>query len=402
MALTFDTSPPSLTMPTTASEWSRKHPGWVVTVVVLIVALLWAYVALFTFPLQAQQLATARRAFTAETNRLILAQESYDTVASTHGAAKKTAQMTEKTVAANVESHKKLFTEPAVRALGDADETLKRAIAAKPGEKVSAGDAAHPSISIRGYRAATKDLSAKVRLTREASKTTKRATTIIASSRKDAVTALVNLGTAGENTGAGLYAADTLATPATRDAFVAALTELRAANKVASISMTAAQLTALSDAVSEYDDAGQAMESSQKVGEANFKVSQAKEKAQQKADEEKRKRQATASPTPTPSPSLSVTAAPTPPPVAIVPPQPTQTPTPSQTPTAKPTPAPAPTAPTVTTAGNYQASCTPGDLAFVQAANPGDTVALAPDFAFTYQVGKTSSGWTVSVYRCAP
>jgi hypothetical protein len=400
MALTFDTAPPSLTMPTSASEWSRKHPGWVVTVLVLVVALLWAYVALFTFPLKAQQLATARRAFTAETNRLILAQESYDTVASTHGAAKKTAQATEKTVSANVKSHKTLFTEPAVRALGDADKDLERSIAAKPGVKVSAGEAAHPSASIRGYRSATNDLSAKVRLTQDASKTTKRVTSTMAASRKDAVTALVNLGTAGENTGPGLYAADTLASGSTRTTFSVALTNLETANKAGSVSMTAVQLTTLSAAVTAYDDAGQAMESSQKVGEANLKVSQAKDKAQQKADEEKRKREATASPTPTPTPAPSKTAVPTAPPVVIAPPQVTPTPAPAKTPTATPTPTP--TEPTVTTAGNYQPSCAAGDIAFTQAANAGDTVALAPDFAYTYRVSKASSGWAVSVYRCAP
>ncbi len=52
---------PSLAMPTTAAEWTKKHPGWVVTVLILVFALLWAYVALFTFPLKEQQLATARR-----------------------------------------------------------------------------------------------------------------------------------------------------------------------------------------------------------------------------------------------------------------------------------------------------------------------------------------------------
>ncbi|MGW8431122.1 hypothetical protein ACWGJ9_08360 [Curtobacterium citreum] len=398
MALTFEAASPQLAMPTTAAEWSKKHPGWVVTVLVLIAALLWAYVALFTFPLKTQQLATARRAFTAETNRLILAQESYDTVASTHQAAKKTAEVTEKTVSSNVKAHKALFTAPAVRALGDADHALEQAIAAKPGEKVSAGDAAHPSKSIRGYRAATKDLSEKVRQTQAASKTTKRVTGAISASRKDAVTALANLGTAGENTGPGLYGADTLATFATRSAFSSALADLRTANKASSESMTAAQLTSLSTAISAYDRAGQAMESSQKVGEANLKVSQAKDKAKQKAEEEKRKRQATASPTPTPTPSATV--APTAPPVVIVPPEPKPTPTPAKTPTATPTPVP--TEPAVTTAGNYQQSCTPGELAFTQAANAGDTVSLAPDFAYTYQVAKATSGWTVSVYRCGP
>ncbi len=60
------------------------------------------------------------------------------------------------------------------------------------------------------------------------------------------------------------------------------------------------------------------------------------------------------------------------------------------------------TKPTVTTAGNYQASCTAGDLAFTQTAAAGDTVALAPDFAYTYQVAKSDTGWTVSVFRCGP
>lgn len=398
MTLTFDAARPPLAMPTTAAEWSRKHPGWVVTVVILIVALLWAYVALFTFPLKAQQLATARRAFTAETNRLILAQESYDTVASTHSSAKKTAEATKKTIASNVKSHKALFTAPAVRALSDADTALEQAIAAKPGVKVSAGEAANPSKSIRGYRAATKDLSTKVRQTQAASKTTKRVTSTITASRKDAVTALVNLGASGENTGPGLYAADTLASDVTRTAFTSALTSLRSANKDASVSMTASQLTTLSAAISVYDDAGAAMESSQKVGEANLKVSQAKDKAKQKAEEEKRKRQATASPTPTATSSPTMSEAPTAPPVVIVPPEAKPTPTPEKTPTATPTPG----EPTVTTAGNYQPSCTAGDVAFTQTVNAGDTVSLAPGFAYSYQVTKASSGWTVSVYRCAP
>jgi hypothetical protein len=350
--------------------------------------------------LKAQQLATARRAFTAETNRLILAQESYDTVYSTHAAAKKAAEATEKTVSANVKVHNTLFTEPAVRALRDADTTLERAIAAKPGEKVSAGEAANPSKSIRGYRASTKDLSAKVRLTQDASATTKRVTATMSASRKDAVTSLVNLGTAGENTGPGLYAADTLATDTTRAAFTTALTDLRTANTDSSVAMTAEQLTTLSGAIADYDDAGKAMESSQKVGEANLKVSQAKDKAKQKAEEERRKHQATASPTPTPTPrpTPSASTAPTAPPVVIVPPQ--ATPTPEATATPTPTPSPVTTAPTVTTAGNYQASCTVGDLAFTQAAAAGDTVALAPNFAYTYQTAKSGSGWTVSVFHC--
>ncbi len=399
MAFTFDVAPaPSLAMPTTAAEWTKKHPGWVVTVLILVFALLWAYVALFTFPLKEQQLATARRAFTAETNRLILAQESFDTVRSTHSAAKQAAATTEKTVSANTKAHKTLFTEPAVRALRDADSTLEDAIARKPGEKVSAGEAANPSKSIRGYRAATKDLSGKVRQTQAASKTTQRVTAGLNASRKDAVTALVNLGTAGENTGPGLFAADMLATDTSRATFTTALTDLQAANEHASVAMTATQLNTLSHAIIAYDDAGRAMETSQKVGEANLKVSQAKEKAKQQAEAEKRKREATASPTPTPTPTQTVP--PTTPPVVIVPPQSSPTPTPAETPTATPTPVP--TKPTVTTAGNYQASCTAGDLAFTQTAAAGDTVALAPDFAYTYQVAKSDTGWTVSVFRCGP
>lgn len=392
MTFAFEADPSALIMPPTAGQWAKAHRGYTVTALVMLVALVVSFGAMFTYPLRQQELATARRAFTAETNRLILVQASFATVKSTYMAEQKTGDDTHKSAVADLHVRRSLFTSPAVTALKTANTKLIAALAATPGPSITAGSSANPSGTIGGFRAAASDLSSKVLDVQASAVTTKKVTAAINRTRDDTITAMVNLGASAGNTGPGILEADTLAAPDAQQAFTAALTEVKTLASKGSTSMTATDIAALSAAITTYDTAGKTLEASQKTGVADLKVSQARETAKQKADAAEKKAEAAAKAKAAANPTPTVTTAP---PVVA---------SPSASPTAPPSPAATsspPAKPTVNTSGTYQASCTPGNVAFTEQAANGDTVSLSPPYAFTYTLTKTASDWTVTVFRCA-
>ncbi|WIB65713.1 hypothetical protein [Curtobacterium sp. MCBD17_040] len=392
MSVLFDDVPAApLLMPPTAGEWARANRGWVVTGVALLLALVYALASMYTFPIREQELATVRRGYTAELNRLSLAQSSFTSVLadfhSTHdqGAAVSAA------ISKDIHVRAALFSKPAVAAVHDADENLAGALTAPAGKPASA-TVPDPLPTLTGYRLATGTVSGKVRATQTATSSTRTAASGVTHARNTAITAMVHLGQAAANTGPGVLAADTLASPTSQQQFNAAVTAVGAATKTGSTSMTDAQIVALSDAVVNYNTAGKALNSSEKVGAAALKVAQAKAAAQKKADDASQKAaEASPSPTAPPSPTASPSATATPaPPVTD---SPTSTPSPTATPT--------PTKPTVQTSADYQPQCTAGEAAFTQHADDGDTLTLSPGFSFTYTMTQADTGgWDVTVFHC--